>query len=107
MSVKFRSFNADPTLRFQKFLRDSEKLLSMDLDKPGKISRCIEEYDANILVVLCQVAMPGNCAFIHSFVKIQRYFIDLGKIMLSFTQCVSTFRLSAWLDSINGWIPVK
>lgn len=37
MSIKFRSFNADPTLRFQKFLRGSEKLLSMNIDKPGKI----------------------------------------------------------------------
>ena len=37
VSIKFRSVNADPTLRFQKFLRDSEKLLSMDIDKPGTV----------------------------------------------------------------------
>ena len=36
IKVQFRSFNADPTLRFQKFLRGSEKILSMDIDKPGK-----------------------------------------------------------------------
>lgn len=36
IKVQFRSFNADPTLRFQKFLRGSEKILSMDIDKPSK-----------------------------------------------------------------------
>lgn len=38
VSIKFRSFTPDPTLRFQKFLRPSEKLISMVIDKPGKAS---------------------------------------------------------------------
>lgn len=36
VSIKFRSFTPDPTLRFQKFLRPSEKLLSMTIDRPGE-----------------------------------------------------------------------
>ncbi|XP_022780795.1 uncharacterized protein LOC111322024 [Stylophora pistillata] len=37
VSIKFRSFTPDPTLRFQKFLRPSEKLLSMTIDRPDKV----------------------------------------------------------------------
>ena len=36
VSINFRSFTPDPTLRFQKFLRPSEKLLSMTIDRPGE-----------------------------------------------------------------------